>query len=249
MKTKEIVERVAAMPARAPGVAAAPATELVAMVTRMGRGLRQWKKETLSDFAQVSLSTIERVERAEPVGSESLDRIARAFGHKPGAFTKLRVTISKEQAINDLVEVWGHLASVAMREFQTRRQVRMVAATQAYLIHRPELGSTYDGLVEELTGWLDLASMVTGPDVMSADVVGVGGPVRRRDFCDQVLATVTELQRRSVTVLVGVMDAPLLGIPDWTVTILSMTPKRSDPGASKRRTLLVDRRLMQPGSG
>ncbi len=54
-----------------------PPIELVAMVTRMGRGLRQWKKETLADFAQVSLSTIERVERAEHLGAESLDRIRR----------------------------------------------------------------------------------------------------------------------------------------------------------------------------
>ncbi|UHC18269.1 hypothetical protein LRS73_10710 [Methylobacterium currus] len=65
MRTDAIIEHLAAMPPRAPDVAAVPPIERVAMVTRMGQGLRQWKRETLADFAQVSLSTVERVERAD----------------------------------------------------------------------------------------------------------------------------------------------------------------------------------------
>ncbi len=249
MKTDELIKRLAAMPPRTPGDAAVPPIELVAMVIRMGRGLRQWKKETLANFAQVSLSTVERVERAEQIGAESLDRIARALGYKPGAFTKPRVPISLQQATDELVEEWGHVELVAVREFQTHRQVRMIAGTQAYLVHRPELGSDYDGQVEALTEWLDLASMIMGPEEMGPEVIGGGEPVRRREFYDHVLAEVTEFRRRGVTVLVGIMDAPLPGISDWKVTIISLTPKMSDPGASKRRTVLVDRRLVQPGAG
>jgi transcriptional regulator with XRE-family HTH domain len=244
MKTDEIIKRLEAMPPRAPDVAAVPPIELVAMVTRMGRGLRQWKKETLAGFAQVSLSTVERVERAEQVGAQSLDRIARALGYEPGAFTKPRAPISRQQGTAELVEEWAHLELVAVREFQTHRQIRMVAATQAYLIHRPELGSSFNGQITDFAEWLDLASMVLGPEVF-----GGGEPVRRRDFCDRVLAAVTEFRRRGVTVLVGVIDAPLPDIPDWKVAIVSLTPKLSDPGASKRRTLLVDRRVVQPKSG
>ncbi|SFU61494.1 hypothetical protein SAMN02799631_01479 [Methylobacterium sp. 174MFSha1.1] len=244
MKTDEIIKRLAAMPPRAPNVAAVPPLELVAMMIRMGRGLRQWKKETLADFAQVSLSTVERAERAEQVGAECLDRIARALGYEPGAFTKSRVPISREQAAKELVEEWGHLEPVAVRKFQTHRQVRMIAATPAYLIHRPELGSDYDGQVEGLIEWLDLASMV-----MVSEIIGSGEPVHRREFYGRVLAAVDEFRCRGVTVLVGVMDAPLPGIHDWKVAIISLTRKLSDPGASKRRTLFVDRRSVQPRPG
>lgn len=41
MKADEIIQRLAEMPPIAPGIAAIPAIELVAMVTRMGRSLRQ----------------------------------------------------------------------------------------------------------------------------------------------------------------------------------------------------------------
>ncbi len=131
-----------------------------------------------------------------------------------------------------------------MREFQTHRQIRMIAAMPAYLIHRPELGSDYDGQVESLIEWLDLVSMV-----MDSDIIVGGERVRRREFYGQVLAAVDEFRRRGVTVLVGFMDAPLPGIRDWKVAVISLTPKLSDPGASKRRTLFVDRRSVQPRTG
>jgi transcriptional regulator with XRE-family HTH domain len=244
MKSKEIIERLAAMPPRPPGVPAVPPIELVAMVTRMGRSLRQWKKETLADFACVSLSTIERVERAEPVGVESLDRVALALGYEKGAFTAARIPIPREQAAAEFVEEMGNLEAVPVRPFLTHRQVRMVAGTQAFLIHRPELGPAYDADVEALTEWIDLVSWVMGPHS-----IGGGEFNRRRDLCGNVLASVSELRRRGVTVLVGVMEAPIPGIPDWKVAIISLTPRLSDPGATNRRTILVDRRLVQPGPG
>ncbi len=244
MTSEEIIERLAAMPPDSSGVQRVPPIELVAMVTRMGRSLRQWKKETLADFARVSLSTVERVERAEPVGAESLDRIAQALGYERGAFTEPRVPIPREQAAAQFVEEMGQLEPVAVRPFETHRQVRMVAASQAFLIHRADLGPAYDAQVEGLTEWMDLASMVMGPHAIDG-----GEPDRRRKLCSDVLAAVSEFRRRGVTVLVGVMDAPLPGLPDWKVAIITLTPRLSDPGAPKRRTILVDKRSVQPGPG
>ena len=244
MTPKEIIERLAAVPPSPPGEPRKPPTELVAMVTRMGRGLRQWKKETLADFARVSLSTVERVERAEPVGVESLNRIAQALGYESGAFTEPRIPIPREEAAAQFVEEMGHLEPVAVSPFQTHRQVRMVAGSQAYLIHRPELGPAYEAQVEGLTEWMDLATMVMGPNATDG-----GETDRRRDLCNDVLAAVDELRRRGVTVLVGVMDAPLPGMPDWRVAVITLTPKLSDPGAPKRRTIFVDKRSVQPGPG
>jgi hypothetical protein len=47
-----------------------------------------------------------------------------------------------------------------------------------------------------------------------------------------------------LTVLSGVMNAPQEGIPDWKVAVVSVTPKLSDPGALKRKHVLVDRRIV-----
>lgn len=49
------------------GVAQVPSPEMIAFFVRFVRALRQWKKSTLASFAGVSLSTVERVERAERV--------------------------------------------------------------------------------------------------------------------------------------------------------------------------------------
>jgi hypothetical protein len=57
------------------------------------------------------------------------------------------------------------------------------------------------------------------------------------------LACVQELERRGLTVLFGVMHAPQDRLPDWKVAIISVTPKLTDPGASKRRYAMVDRRV------
>lgn len=138
----------------------------------------------------------------------------------------------------------GHLEPVAVRPFDTHRQVRMVAASQAFLIHRLELGRAYDAQVAGLTEWMDLVLMVMGPYA-----IGGGEPDRRRDLCNDLLGVVAEFRRRGVTVFVDIMDAPLPGMPDWKVAIITLTPKLSDPGAPKRRTILVDKRSVQPGPG
>jgi transcriptional regulator with XRE-family HTH domain len=244
MKADEIIKRLAEMPPSVPGMPAVPPIELIAMVTRMGRSLRQWKQETLADFARVSLSTVERIERAEPVGRESLDRVARALGYEPGAFTDPRVPIPREQAVAQIADEYGRMEAVAVRPFRTQAQVRMVAATQALLFHRPELGPAYDDQVGGLQEWLELASMVLGPQAIDG-----GEPDRRRELCRDILGAVSELECRGVTVLVGVIDAPVKGFPDWKVAILSLTPRLSDPGAPKRRIVLVDRTMVRPGPG
>jgi hypothetical protein len=72
-------------------VPTAPPIELVAFVVRWNRGLRQWKTTTLADFARVSISTVERIERGEHVSDDALDRIAQAFGYEAGYFTATRL--------------------------------------------------------------------------------------------------------------------------------------------------------------
>src|SRR5258708_19592950 len=83
--------------------------EVVGFGVRWNRGLRQWKTTTLADFARVSLSTIERIERGEKVSDEALDRIAQAFGYAAGYFTTPRLPLSAEETATSVVETSSNL--------------------------------------------------------------------------------------------------------------------------------------------
>jgi hypothetical protein len=71
-----------------------------------------------------------------------------------------------------------------------------------------------------------------------AAMVAVGGGI-----ATDIPACVQELERRGLTVLSGVMHALQDRLPDWKVAIISVTPKLTDPGAPKRRYVMVDRRV------
>ena len=64
------------------------------------------------------------------------------------------------------------------------------------------------------------------------------------DLYNDILACIQELERKGLTVLSGIMSAPQENLPDWRVAILSVSPKLTDPGAVKRRHVMVDRRVV-----
>jgi transcriptional regulator with XRE-family HTH domain len=240
MNAKELLDKIKELPNKPVDVPTAPPVELVAMVVRWGRHLKQWKATTLADFARVSLSTVERVERGDKVSSEALDRIAQALGYERGAFTMPRMPIGQEKAGERIVETYGYLEPVPVSPMKTHKAVREAAKCQAYLIHRPDVSDTYDDDIANLGEWLDLASFIL------ADIVEDPMPSERgrRDLYNDILKCVAELERRGLTVLSGVMEAPQPGLSDWKVAIISVTPRLTDPGAPKRRHVMVDRRCV-----
>jgi transcriptional regulator with XRE-family HTH domain len=240
MNAQELLDKIKELPNKPVDVPTAPPVELVAMVVRWGRHLKQWKATTLADFARVSLSTVERVERGDKVSEEALDRIAQALGYERGAFTMPRLPIGPETAAEQIVETYGHLEPVAVAPMKTHKAIRDAAKCQAYLIHRPDVPETYGNDIANLGEWLDLASFVL------SDLVEDPSPSERgrRDLYNDILASVAELERRGLTVLSGVMAAPQPGLPDWKVAIVSVTPRLTDPGAPKRRHVMVDRRCV-----
>jgi hypothetical protein len=62
---------------------------------------------------QVSLSSLERVERGEQVSPHLLDKIGRALGYDDVYFTAAREPIAKETVLNDFVETYGDLEAIA----------------------------------------------------------------------------------------------------------------------------------------
>jgi transcriptional regulator with XRE-family HTH domain len=240
MNTQELLDAITRLPQRRSDVPTPPPIELVALMVRWNRSLHQWKTSTLADFARVSVSSVERIERGEKVTDEVLDKIAQAFGYNIGHFTKPRIPLSEDEAMSSLVDTYGHLEAVRVFPMKTHRAVREAAKCDAILIHRPEVPETYDADVENLKEWLDLASFVLS-DFAGEPSTSERG---RRDLYNDILACVRELERRGLTVLSGVMSAPQDRLPDWKVAIVSVTPKLSDPGAAKRQYVMVDRRVV-----
>lgn len=240
MNAQELLDKIKELPNKPADFPTAPPVELVAMVVRWSRHLKQWKATTLADFARVSLSTVERVERGEKVSEEALDRIAQALGHEPGAFTTPRLPIGPEKAAEQLIESYGNLEPVAVVPMKTHKAIRDAAKCDAYLIHRPGVPDTHDDDIANLGEWLDLASFILSEIFEDTSPSERG----RRNLYNDILASVAELERRGLTVLSGVMHAPQPGMPDWKVSIVSLTPRLSDPGAVKRRHVMVDRRTV-----
>ncbi|OWV99549.1 helix-turn-helix transcriptional regulator [Rhizobium sp. R693] len=238
MNVQELLHKITQSADKRVDVPTAPPIELVALIVRWARDLRQWKASTLADFATVSISTVERVERGERVGEEALDRIALALGYEKGAFHEPRLPIGPEAVAEQMVETYAHLEAVDVVPMKTQRAVREVAQCQAFLVHSPGVPDTYDQDIAALTEWLDFASFVLSDDI---EIEG-GGDIPRRRLYNDILACVMELERRGLTVLSGVMSAPQPGLPGWNVAVLSITPKLTDPGAAKRKQVFVDRR-------
>lgn len=240
MTTKDLLDRLTHLPECPRDMPTVPPIEVVAFVVRWNRGLRQWKTTTLADFARVSVSTVERVERGERVSVEALDQIAQAFGYEAGYFTAPRIPLPPEEAAASMVERFSNLELVSVSPLKSHRAIRDAARCHAYLIHRPDVPDTYDGDIESLREWLDLGSFVLSSVIDG----GSSSKGRRRELYNSILDCVNELERRGLTVLSGVMPAPQDGLPDWKVAVISITSKLTDPGAAKRRHVLVDCRVV-----
>lgn len=238
MTKSTLMDRIAALPRNRPGEHAPP-PELVAFCVMTSRGLRNWKQSTLADFAGVSLSTVERVERGERVRPTLLDRVGVALGHEPGYFTHPRRELSPEEAADSIVESWGHLVPVSVGPINTQPGVRRLVRGHCLVMHSPDCPDDIHPDIRGLAEWLDLGSFLFSDlrPTASEEIVG-----RRREFYRDVLQAVTAIETQGFTVLGGTLTDTVSNIPDWRVTILSITPRTTDPGAPKRRTILVDRR-------
>ncbi|ANN60784.1 MULTISPECIES: hypothetical protein [Mesorhizobium] len=139
-----------------------------------------------------------------------------------------------------MAETYGYLESVAVAPMKTHKAIREAAKCDAYLLHPPDVPETCDNDIANFGEWLDLASFIL------SDMVEDPSPSERgrRDLYNDILACVAELECRGLTVLAGVMEAPQPGLPDWKVAIVSVTPRLTDPGAPKRRHLMVDQRCV-----
>lgn len=222
-----------------------PPLDTIAELVKFQRGMLRWKQETLAAMAKVSLSTIERVERAQKVRDSSLNAIAAALNHPPGAFTDVRTPLPEgevfRRVVDQLTQFVGKIA-VPVARFRTELQLRALAAT-----HLCTVDSDVDGTKDELgeiREWVDLTAFVLAQD---------GGfmPARERSFRMRTLyqdlfAAVASLEKRYKGVcLVGTYEAQC-DLPGWEkfpVGVIAFRSREANPAAEKISQLLLDDRI------
>lgn len=245
MSFRDIVDRVANLAAPVLDESRAPSPELVAFFIRWVRGARQLKKESLASIAGVSLSTIERVERGETVSSDVLERIGMALGYEAGYLTAPRTPLDEATAQQQLIEAYQYLEPVPVSPIKTQLDVRKLAQCHAYLPFVPEEDECQRDAVMGLIEYIDFVSFVRNE---AGTGRGWEEPSRRALYAD-VLAHVERLKRNGWAIIAGVMPSPRPLFPEWKLAVLSITSRTKDPGAPKRKVLLVDKRLAEQKPG
>ncbi|WP_262269564.1 helix-turn-helix domain-containing protein [Microvirga yunnanensis] len=239
MDDKELLRRISQQQQNIkPGEMQVLSLEFIAMYVRVSRRSRGWKKATLATFADVSLSTVERVERAEKVSKENLDRIAQALGEENGTFYEPRRRLTPEElAAQNALE----FETVLVRPLRTQSLARELARCHSYIIRSSAIDDSHQERVAKLQDWLDGANFLLSG---WASGTVIDAEVGRREIYEGILAAVEDFNRNGVTVLAGTLAAPRPGIPEWKVGVVDLTLRRSDPGATKRQFILLDRRFL-----
>lgn len=194
MSAKDQFDRLMREPERPRDRPTRPPLSLVGIVVRWERDLRQWKVLTLASFAGVSVSTVERVERGEAVSDEALGKIAIAFGYEEGHFTDERLPKGPEESIKSVIETYGSLEVVNVRELDNEKTLREVARTDALVLHRPLLPAEYDTDLAILAEWLEFLSFE-----LSEEFGPQPASIRRRRLYRDLLDHLTDLNKKGLT--------------------------------------------------
>jgi transcriptional regulator with XRE-family HTH domain len=232
-----------------------PPRDFVAEFVRLQRKMLGWKQEALASFAGVSLSTIQRIERGDQVCDSSLDRVAVAIHQKLGAFTEPRVPLVGEALIQKLKESVAFSEDrqwVRVRPLRNQRQIAELVRSQFYLIDAVRLGDTCNDRIAALYETLDsVAFALATEDEDSIVECFAKEPIKRRDLFSMVLDQVSEIERHEKAIaLAGTYQAETgIGVlRTVAVALIGFFPKATDPGATKRPSLLAPTKLNLGGA-
>jgi|SRR5919106_538946 transcriptional regulator with XRE-family HTH domain len=226
------------------GIAGVPPPNFLAAFVRFQRAMRQWKQETLAQFAGVSLATVQRIERGMPVSTDSLNRVAMALGYQPGDFTEPRVPLNRVEftnRLNESLKRFEGLRPVSVRPLRTMTQVADLLRAETLILHGEQLGEEYQDDFAELRELLDCYAFVLDDKIKIK-----GERLRRRDIYQSVIEAIRRIEKRArATTLVGIYTAETdcRWLPKARVVLLAFFSKLTDPGAVKRPILLAPKRV------
>lgn len=205
--------------------------EIAALVTAWRRS-RNWKQATLAQFAAVSLSPVERIERGETVSIEILDRVAVALEFKEGDFHRPRPRRSVDKSLLQTMRFFEGKLTVPCVPLRTQPQVAALLGCDAYVVDdgrcMPHAAEAIASLRENLGFY---RSALREP-------LGLDEPVKKREIYTSLLADVQAVERRGYTALYATYDADSRFGP-VKVAVIAFFPKFTDPGAAKREVVFV----------
>jgi transcriptional regulator with XRE-family HTH domain len=248
-RQREMIERLRDMEyCAARGIAMRSQAKDLAVFVRFQRHMRQWKVETLASFAGLSRSTIERIERGEPVADESLDQVAVALGYNRGDFTEPRVPLGGYEAIAQW-EKWlrpfeGH-RWIVVEPVRKQRQVAAFSECHTYLLDGGRLEVDLAEELGSLREWLNYVAIIRY-NAFIERTERERRRVSRRDLYRDVLAQIHQIESDYHAVaLGGTYEAETNHrlIPRVQIAVIGFFPMATDPSAIRRRQLLVPKRV------
>jgi len=228
-----LYDRLLARPKVAPGALTLPPPEIVAFNVHVTRKLHGWKQATLAEIAGVSLSTVERIERGEPVQPAALEKIGACFGCPAGYYTKPRRTLTAEQMATD---TYAHTAFVEVAPLKTQPQVRRLAACAELAVAPFGDVSVDDPLCSDLVELiLDLEVRFALPRyIPKSKLDGV------RPLYEAIFAHLQIMRRAGLDVVAGVLHEPERD--PATYGVIAVARRATHPGLHARKLLVLDRR-------
>lgn len=239
MSFADLLTEIENLPPPTPGKEEVPPPALVGFCVRMQRGMRQLKRDALASMARVSLSTVERVERGETVEPASLEKITAALGLEPRYFTRPRPPATPQE-----MEAWvtnlEKQKVVQVRPIKTQAQIRALVGCHSYMPMAPDPQEGYRDDIASLVEWLDLGAFLRS----DTDFNPRDQKIRFRKLYTDILGYIHSLERKGLNILGGVLHHPVKNIPEWKIAVLSFSSRVTDPGAPKRRAMLVDTSML-----
>jgi transcriptional regulator with XRE-family HTH domain len=218
-----------------------PPPDTIAFFVRVQRGLRHWKQDTLAAMADVSLSTVQRVERGAIVTPDCLMKIALALGFPADYLTAPRQKLSEEEALealNESVSWMDGLMEVPVAPLTKERQLRELSSTDMIVVGS-DLDDTAQEDLDALREWIDLTGFVRA--TVSGDISSkLERGFRMRRLYVDLFQHLKQLQARHYAVcLVGTYTAETdsSAFPTSTVAVISIRSKKNNPAAAKFKTV------------
>lgn len=215
--------------------------EIAQIVRSWRKTILCWKQETLAELASVSLSVIERIERGVKVSRNSYRRVAGALGFQDDDFTRIRRIPTTAEATSSFREQFQDYVEVPVQPVRTQPQIASLLDAYGILLDDRFCDSSVQEEVAVLKEYFEDCSWIMGME-KDPQVQTSSKKVRRRQVYRALLSQIRNIEKQGYTAVCTVYNAEFedLSIP---IGVVSFSPRSSDPGATKRRSVLVPRSI------
>jgi transcriptional regulator with XRE-family HTH domain len=225
-----------------------PSKAAIAFLVARDRDMVGWKSETLAGIARVNISTIERIERAEKVSDETLDKVAVALGRSKASFTAPRVMLNIDQALAFLEQsdaAFNDTIEVRVNPVSKQKQIRDLLNTHSLVVNDSGLSEQCISMIDELRDAFRGQISKNFPKFIDHTQPAPEPP--KKSFYTYALAKIRSIERSAGAVaLTGVYESECVQgdkAEELTFGYLGFYRKDKDLAASKRRRLFLPQDL------